>query len=89
MYPKEALRFVSSPELVVDVENFGAGEKHMMGNILVWDTESQTEQVSASKVYTGEFSQALQEYKMSCFPFDSKAIFFNIGLQTLGYAAAL
>lgn len=59
VYPPEALNFVSNPELVVDVENFATGEKHMMGTVNLWDKNSRKEKISASKVYVGDFSQSL------------------------------
>lgn len=83
VYPPEASAFVSSPELVVDVENFATGEKHMMGTIKLWDRAAGAEKISASKVYVGDFSQSLTEFDMSCYPFDYKKVFFQIGIQTL------
>ena len=83
VYTPEASLFVSNPELVVDVENFATGEKHMMGTINLWDKISRREKVSASKIYVGEFSQSNTAFEMSCYPFDEKTVFFQIGLQNL------
>lgn len=81
VYPPEALNFVSNPELVVDVENFATGEKHMMGTVNLWDKNSRKEKISASKVYVGDFSQSLSEFDMSCYPFDYKTVYFPISIQ--------
>lgn len=81
VYPPEALNFVSNPELVVDVENFATGEKHLMGTINLWDNKSRKEKISASKVYVGDFSQSLSEFEMSCYPFDYKTVYFPISIQ--------
>ena len=83
VYPPEALNFVSNPELVVDVENFATGEKHLMGTINLWDSKSRKEKISASKVYVGDFSQSLSEFDMSCYPFDYKTVYFPISIQKL------
>ena len=83
VYPPEALNFVSNPELVVDVENFATGEKHMMGTVNLWDKNSRKEKISASKVYVGDFSQSLSEFDMSCYPFDYKTVYFPISIRKL------
>lgn len=81
VYTPEALNFVSNPELVVDVENFATGEKHLMGTINLWDNKSRKEKISASKVYVGDFSQSLSDFDMSCYPFDYKTVYFPISIQ--------
>ena len=84
VYPPAAHQFVSRPDLVVDLENFATGEKHLLGTVTLWDRIAGTEKISASKVYVGEFSQSLTSFEMSCYPFDYKEVFFRIGLQILG-----
>lgn len=84
MYPPSAHQFVSRPDLVVDLENFATGEKHLLGTVTLWDPIAGEEMISASKVYVGEFSQSLTSFEMSCYPFDYKEVFFRIGLQILG-----
>jgi len=81
VYPPSAHQFVSRPDLVVDLENFATGEKHLLGTVTLWDPIAGEEMISASKVYVGEFSQSLTSFEMSCYPFDYKEVFFRIGLQ--------
>lgn len=65
VYPPSAHQFVSRPDLVVDLENFATGEKHLLGTVTLWDPIAGEEMISASKVYVGEFSQSLTSFEMS------------------------
>ncbi|CAJ1454878.1 unnamed protein product [Effrenium voratum] len=80
VYPSDATTFVQNPASVVDVDNFGSGEKYHSGTISVTDTSTMTDLSSQSTVYVGEFSQALTDFDMTCYPFDAKRAKIFIGL---------
>ncbi|CAJ1354715.1 unnamed protein product [Effrenium voratum] len=84
MYPSSATRFVNQPRAIIDVENFGQGDKREMGVISVVNPETGDDAESASTVYVGDFSQAANDFEMSCYPFDMKRVGLSISIQKPG-----
>lgn len=83
IYPEEAAAFVTNPENMVDVLNFGSGsgDINVMSSLKLWDPRSGKTATTVSKTYVGEFSQSAFPYDLSCYPFDMKTVHFHIGLQ--------
>jgi len=80
---EEATKFVSDPENMVDVVNFGSGsgDINRMSAIRLFSPKTGEVSTSISKNYVGEFSQSAFPYDMSCYPFDRKKMRFQIALQ--------
>eukprot|EP00931_Biecheleriopsis_adriatica_P093711 TRINITY_DN67440_c0_g1_i1.p1 TRINITY_DN67440_c0_g1~~TRINITY_DN67440_c0_g1_i1.p1 ORF type:complete len:424 (+),score=38.15 TRINITY_DN67440_c0_g1_i1:24-1274(+) len=74
---------VDDPAILIDIDNFAAGNKQRLGSINLVDGNDE-EAVSTSIAYTGAFSQAAGEFDMICYPFDSKMVTFNISIQKPG-----
>ena len=64
IYPEIATAFVSNPEHMVDVVNFGSGsgDINTMSSLKLWDPKSGKTATTVSKTYVGEFSQSLYPY---------------------------
>ena len=85
VYENIALDFVENPHQMIDVENFGDGEKRHMATLSLNNPTTGVESSSTSTVYIGDFAQATSPmFDMKCFPFDRKQTLFRITLQRLG-----
>ncbi|CAK9007163.1 Uncharacterized protein SCF082_LOCUS9346 [Durusdinium trenchii] len=83
IYGEEATTFVTNPENMVDVVNFGSGsgDISVLSSLRLWDPKTGKQATSVSKTYVGQFSQSLYSYDLSCYPFDVKTMHFEIALQ--------
>jgi len=85
VYENIALDFVENPHQMIDVENFGDGEKRHMATLSLNNPTTGVESSSTSTVYIGDFAQATSPmFDMKCFPFDRKQTLFRITLQKPG-----
>ncbi|CAE7519587.1 unnamed protein product [Symbiodinium natans] len=81
LYYAETLRFVSNPQLIVSVDNFGDGNRYLQGTIQLADSSGR-DAFTTSNIYVGDFSQS--NFDHLCFPFDDKTVRFDISIQKPG-----
>jgi len=83
-YFPEALNYVSDPQKIVSVDNFGAGDRYLQGRVSLVDPASNKDGFATSNIYVGDFSQSQSNFDHSCYPFDDKKVRFEISIQKPG-----
>ncbi|CAE7619592.1 unnamed protein product, partial [Symbiodinium pilosum] len=84
-YYPEAKTYVSDPQKIVSVDNFGDGDRILQSTVtLIEPGTADREAIATSNIYVGDFSQSQSMFDHSCYPFDTKKVKFEISIQRPG-----